>query len=157
MAVGVNVQTLTLLSNRFLKKFKQNKKGGLLIISSVAGLFGVKHVLAYSSTKAFQIAFARGLWDEMSEHNVDVVVSVAGGIRTTGLSTVLDAEDYPPGTQTPEEVALESVSFMSAKGGPVLIPGSLNRLMQSFLQLLPSWASTKLIGYNLEKRLRKKQ
>jgi len=150
MAVGVNVQTLTILSSRYLNKFKEQKRGGFLIVSSVAGLYGAKYVATYASTKAFQIALAKGLWSEMSQYGVDVVCSIAGGIRTSGLSAVFDESEYPPGTQTAEEVALESISYMASRSGPLLIPGSTNRLINFFLMLLPSKISTQIIGDRIE-------
>jgi hypothetical protein len=153
-AVGVNVQTPLMLLNRLLQKFVERKRGGAILVSSVAGLYGSSMVATYAATKAFQYTLAKGLWAEMRSHNVDVVSCIASGIRTKGLSTVFDANE-PPGTQDPQEVAQEAVQHMASKSGPVLIPGSTNRLVNLILGMLPSGIATRIIAYNTEKLMEK--
>jgi short-subunit dehydrogenase len=56
--------------------------GGLLIVSSMAGLSPVPYQTAYSATKAFLVNFGCGLWHETQGRNVSVTTFVPGGIRT---------------------------------------------------------------------------
>jgi short-subunit dehydrogenase len=149
LAVGVNVQTPLLLLNDLLPKFAEQKRGGIILVSSTAGLFGAKYIATYAATKAYQMTLAAGLWDEMRQHGVDVVSTIAGGIRTSGLSTVFGGKE-PPGTQTAEEVALESVQFLASRSGPTIIPGTFNRFINSLLNLLPRKFSTMIIGAKIE-------
>lgn len=56
--------------------------GGLLLVSSMAGLTPVPYQTAYSATKAFLVNFGCGLWHETRRKNVSVTTFVPGGIQT---------------------------------------------------------------------------
>jgi short-subunit dehydrogenase len=154
-AVGVNVETPLVLIHNLLDKFVKRKRGGVVIISSIAGLYGSKYVAAYAATKAYQFTLAKGLWAEYSPLGVDIVSTVPGGISTPGLSLVFDSSDYPPGTQAADEVARESLQFLASRSGPMLVTGSTNRLFTFILNLLPSKYPPRILTDQMEADIRK--
>ncbi|HWO08304.1 MAG TPA: SDR family NAD(P)-dependent oxidoreductase [Polyangiaceae bacterium] len=61
---------------------KRAEGGGLLLVSSMAGLMPVPYQTAYSATKGFLVNFGCGLHHEMLPRGVSVTTFVPGGIRT---------------------------------------------------------------------------
>ena len=57
-------------------------RGGILLMSSLAGGQGTPIVAAYAASKAFEIVLAEGLWDELRPAGVDVLACRAGPTRT---------------------------------------------------------------------------
>ncbi|MAC59988.1 MAG: short-chain dehydrogenase [Novosphingobium sp.] len=64
--------------NRFLKR----GGGGIVIMSSGAGLGGQPWLVMYSATKAFELNFVESLWAELDGKNVDIV-GIAAPIMDT--------------------------------------------------------------------------
>lgn len=64
--------------NRFLAR----GKGGVVIMSSGAGLGGQPWLVMYSATKAFELNFVESLWAELDGQNIDIV-GVAAPIMDT--------------------------------------------------------------------------
>jgi short-subunit dehydrogenase len=60
-------------------------RGGLIVMSSLAGQQGSPGLSAYAATKAFGAILAEGLWGEAREHGVDVVTCVPGAVSTPSL------------------------------------------------------------------------
>jgi short-subunit dehydrogenase len=56
--------------------------GGILIVSSMAGINPVPYQTAYSGTKAFLVHYGLGLWHELKGTNVSVTTYAPGGIAT---------------------------------------------------------------------------
>jgi hypothetical protein len=56
--------------------------GGLMLVSSLAGLTPVPYQTAYSATKAFLVNYGCGLYHELRGRNVSVTTFVPGGIQT---------------------------------------------------------------------------
>ncbi|MFT6231131.1 MAG: delta14-sterol reductase [Myxococcota bacterium] len=97
-------------------------RGGIVLVSSLAGLQGSPRVATYAASKAFNVVLAEALWHELKP--VNVVVSIAGAIRTPGYSQAATRE--APGTLDPEQVV--SATLAALGRGPRVIPGRVNRL-----------------------------
>jgi short-subunit dehydrogenase len=81
--LATNVTSVVRLATRFLPYLEDKQQaGGLLIVSSMAGLTPVPYQTAYSGTKAFLVNFGCGLHHEMWSRNVSVTTFVPGGIQT---------------------------------------------------------------------------
>ncbi|MBI5536713.1 MAG: SDR family NAD(P)-dependent oxidoreductase [Deltaproteobacteria bacterium] len=98
--------------------------GGLVLMSSIAGLQGAPHLAAYAASKAFNIVLGESLWAELKPKGVDVVVSCAGAIRTPGY--LKTATKDAPGTLDPQQVAEQTLAALGK--GPRVIPGGTNKL-----------------------------
>jgi short-subunit dehydrogenase len=48
-------------------------KGGIVLVSSGAGLVGAQNMVAYAATKAFDMVMAESLWAELHDKGVDVL------------------------------------------------------------------------------------
>jgi uncharacterized protein len=80
--------------------------GGVVLVSSGAGLVGAPNMVAYAATKAFDIVMAESLWAEWHPYGVDVLGLVLGMTDTPALRTLLAAR----GAAVPEDAPIEGAS-----------------------------------------------
>ncbi|KAL0479859.1 HSD17B3 [Acrasis kona] len=103
--INVNVNTLTYMLRDFVKKFKVQRRGGILIISSLAAVSGIPKFSQYAATKSYQTTLVKGVWEEVRSHNVDVVVTVPGAISTRRPSKYMTPQqtnrDFKPHLKLP--------------------------------------------------------
>ena len=109
-------------------------RGGVVLMSSLAGLQGSPRIATYAASKAFNTILAEGLWRELAPHGVAVLVSCAGAIRTPGYQRATGRE--APGTLAAADVAERTLLALGA--GPRVVPGLVNRLAAFLMgRLLP--------------------
>jgi hypothetical protein len=109
-------------------------RGGIVLMSSIAGLQGAPHLAAYAASKAFNIVLGESLWAELGPKGVEVVVSCAGAIRTPGY--LRTARRQAPGTLDPAQVAEQTLRALGK--GPRVVPGATNKLAALLLSRLLS-------------------
>jgi short-subunit dehydrogenase len=104
--------------------------GGIVLLSSAAGLYGGARMVAYSASKAFDMVMGEALWAELSDKGVDVLSVVLGATDTPGLRRTLtrngalsspDGVIALPGVGTVEEVVAETLANLSS--GPTVLVG----------------------------------
>ncbi len=77
-----NVKSNLWLSKAAIPLLKKNNKGNIIIVSSIAGLQGVKNLGAYSISKTADIGLIRSLAVELGEFNITVNGLCPGIIKT---------------------------------------------------------------------------
>ena len=94
-------------------------RGGIVLLSSGAGLVGAPNMVAYAATKAFDTVMAEALWAELHDRGVDVLGLVLGLTDTPALRTLLarrgqlagpDDSSPIPGAVSAEEVAAVAIA-----------------------------------------------
>ena len=78
--VDVNCRAVVELSHHFARRFAAQRRGGLVLMSSLLAFQGVPRAATYAATKAFIQTFAEGLRLELSGSGVDVVASAPGPV-----------------------------------------------------------------------------
>jgi short-subunit dehydrogenase len=135
-----------LLSQRFLAR----GSGGILLMSSLSAYQGSAYISTYAATKAFTIVLAEGLWEEWHEHGVDVLVCVAGAIRTPNMAASQPKKTGGLGDMTLEPVQVVSEALAALGRQPYVIPGRKNRLASFMMRhLLPRKLAIKFMGRTL--------
>lgn len=81
-AFDIHVHAVFHLCVGVVPYMKKKKEGAIVLISSAAGLRGVKNALAYAVVKGSIPQFTRALAFELSEHNIRVNCVSPGVIRT---------------------------------------------------------------------------
>ncbi len=61
---------------------EKNKSGGIILMSSLAGLLGMQLIAPYASSKAFAWNLAEALFHELKPNNIDVMACIAGATAT---------------------------------------------------------------------------
>ena len=135
LAAAVNVRTPLLLAKLLSKPMIQNERGGIVLMSSLAGAQGSPKLAAYAATKAFNAVLAEGLWKELKPRGVDVIACCAGAILTPGYSQA-EKSKKAPGTMTANEVAEQTLKALGKK--PVIVPGAVNKIGRFVLTRLLS-------------------
>ena len=137
--VDVNIRTPLLLTKLMSSAMIANKKGGIVLMSSLAGAQGSPKIATYAASKAFNAILAEGIWKELEKHQIDVMASCAGAISTPGFNKASTGKDAP-GTLTANEVAEDTLNALGK--GPTIIPGFTNKLAHFFMnRIFPrKWA-----------------
>ncbi len=141
--IRVNCMGPVRLAHHFGNQMTTRGRGGVLLMSSLAGFHGAAMVSAYAATKAFNRVFAEGLWDELRSGGVDVLASCAGATDTPGYRRVTPKDAVK--TMRPDKVAQQSLDAL--RDGPTMTPGLTNRLAGLFMQrVLPRRSAVKILG-----------
>ncbi|HEX2876407.1 MAG TPA: SDR family NAD(P)-dependent oxidoreductase [Polyangiaceae bacterium] len=127
--------------------------GGLMIVSSMAGIHPVPFQTHYSGTKAFLVHFGVGLWHELVGRNVSVTVYAPSGV----VSEMTAGESFTPlrrWLMPVEQAASEGVEAFRARKY-LHISGFVNRVGSVFARILPQRFSTGLVAAQYRSALKK--
>ena len=142
----VNCRRPLELAHLFARPMAKRGRGGILLMSSLAGTQGSPFIAHYGATKAWNTVMAEGLWGELREHGIDVLACRAGATRTpkylrdSGEERSAFVPEMEPG-----DVAAEALAALGRK--PSMVPGRANRLAAGLMQrLLPRRTAVTLMG-----------
>jgi len=103
--MDANMRSTFLFSRHVVPVMIKQKSGLVLMISSMAGVYGFAGEAAYCATKFAQVGFAQGLDKELRPHGIKVGTINPGGVKTefalgkgrteesVAQSAMLEAED----------------------------------------------------------------
>ena len=134
-ATEVNVRAPLLLTKLLSAPMIERGRGGIVLMSSLAGSQGSPNIAAYAATKSFNAILAEGLWKELGPHGVDVLACMAGAILTPGYQAAESAKPAP-GTLKAKDVAEQTLNALGK--GPIIVPGRVNKLARFILMRLLS-------------------
>ena len=80
--VDSNVRSTFLFSRHAVPVMIRQKSGAVLMISSMAGIYGFAGEAVYCATKFAQVGFAQALDKELRPHGIKVGVICPGGVKT---------------------------------------------------------------------------
>ncbi|HRV70156.1 MAG TPA: SDR family NAD(P)-dependent oxidoreductase [Marmoricola sp.] len=116
--LDLNVNAMLALTHHFALPMKQRRRGGILLVGSLAGYVGTATEAIYGGAKAFGRIFAEGLWSELRDYDVHVLELVLGVTRTPAMERAGLRFDVPSLTVgEPAEVAREGLAALP--DGPV--------------------------------------
>lgn len=133
LAASVNVRTPLLLAKLLSEQMTARQRGGIVLMSSLAGTQGSPSLATYAATKSFNTILAEGLWRELKPHGIDVLASVAGAILTPGYQQA-ESTKAAPGTLEASAVAEQTLRALGH--GPIVIPGAMNKIARFALMRL---------------------
>jgi uncharacterized protein len=121
-------ETVVALTHRLLPAMIERGRGGVIMISSLAGFTPVPFAAVYSATKAFLTTFSLALEAEVARFGVSVVTVCPGRLRVAPEDAANSGprKKFPGGEQTHEEVVREALRTL-ARGGGLVIPGRVNK------------------------------
>jgi len=155
--LSINTRTLLHLVHGFSNRLiAESKTGGILLVSSLAGLIGPSWVATYAATKSFSIRLTEALYQELKDHDIDITVCCMGTVSTpTYWKGKPSFEKMKPPIMQPAEAAGYAISQLGVK--PICIPGITNRLQYFFLMnLIPRRLASRLVNNAMEKMYGKK-
>jgi short-subunit dehydrogenase len=110
------------LCHHFAAPMATRGKGGIVLVSSGAGLAGGANMVAYCASKAFDMVMAEALWAELHDEGVDVlglVLSVTDTpaerriLARRGLLLSADDTSPIPGATSVEDTVAEAIDNLS--------------------------------------------
>ena len=109
------------LCHHFAAPMQERGHGGIVVVSSGAGLVGGRNMVAYGASKAFDMVMAEALWAELHSTGIDVLGVVLGVTDTPALRRTLlrrgqlaDPDEPIPGASTAEAVVAETLANLSS-------------------------------------------
>ena len=127
-------------------------RGGVVLMSSIAGFQGSGYLATYAATKAFNRVLAEGLWYEWKDMGVDVIACCAGATATPNYINTNPGKASPlePRPQQPEQVAEECLHTIGKK--PSFISGTGNKLVSFLMQhILSGKMAVNMMGEGMKK------
>ena len=125
LAAAVNVKAPMMLTKYLSASMIKRRRGGIVLMSSLAGAQGSPNIAAYAATKSFNAILAEGLWKELKPHGIDVLACCAGAILTPGYQQAEKAKPAP-GTLEADKVAEQTLKALG--NGPIIVPGVINKI-----------------------------
>lgn len=126
----LNTQTHLELAHHFGQLFEKRGSGGILLVSSTAGLQGTPFIGNYAGAKAYLLNIGLALNYEMCGTGVDVTVVLPGPTKTPGLldKPAIPLHTLPAPQMSPKAVASIGLNALG-KNKPFVIAGRVNRMM----------------------------
>jgi len=150
--IEINTHTPIKLVHAFVQQLKKNKlPGGILLMSSLAGLMGMQLVAPYAATKAFAWNLAEALHYELKDCNIDIMACIAGATATPAyLESQPHYGLFRPAVMKPDEVAEKALNKLGSK--TLFIPGFSNRTSYFILtRLLPRRVASAIANNTMRK------
>ncbi len=118
----VHINTIVESIRLFLPAMIERRAGGIINVSSIAGLLPLPYLAEYAATKAFLISFSVALAEEVRTTGVRIQACCPGQTQTDFHSTAGLQPRSPLTMQSSEEVVRVSLAAL-AKGSPVTTIG----------------------------------
>lgn len=127
--IDLNITAQMAMVRHFGEPMKQRRRGGILLVGSLAGFMGQAQISIYAAVKAFCRIFAEGLWLELREYDVDVLEFVLGVTRTPAMARAGLAMNIPGlHVSEPEDVARQALAALG--DGPVQVAAGNERAVE---------------------------
>lgn len=132
----VNILTPIKMLHYFGGEMVKQGRGGIVLMSSLAGLQGSGYLTMYGATKAFDKVIAEGLWYEWRKKGVDVIACCVGATATPNYINTKPTKTsiFEPKPQLPEKVVEECLRKIGTT--PSFISGQSNKTASFIMQKL---------------------
>jgi uncharacterized protein len=130
--LDVNCRAVLAMSYHFGRRFAAQKRGGLILMSSLLAFQGVPLSANYAATKAYIQSLVEGLRIELAPFGVDVLASAPGPIHS-GFAT--RARMQMTLAAQPQTVAQPTLDALGKK--TTVRPGWLSKFLEGSLSFLP--------------------
>lgn len=129
----LNVKAHLDLAHHFGHHLAQRKRGGLLLVSSTAGLQGIPFSAEYAAAKAYVLTLGEALHVEFQKKGVYVTVLLPGATNTPMLeASGLSPDKLPVKPMSTKQCVAEGLAALSAHRA-THIAGSLNRVLAALM------------------------
>ncbi|MGB1580368.1 MAG: SDR family NAD(P)-dependent oxidoreductase [Nevskiales bacterium] len=147
--IDVNCRGPVTLAHQLTPRLIERGKGGILLMTSMAGFQGSALVGTYAATKAFDTILGESLWTELAPYGVDAMACVAGATETPDFLRKTPAEKKAKAfPMQPEAVAREGIQALEncRNKGPIHIVGRMNRTVNAATKIMSHKGRTKFFS-----------
>jgi len=145
--IRLNVVALTRLTRAALPGLVRRGHGGIINVSSLAGMQPAPFNATYGATKAFVNSFTEALYEELRGTGVRVLALCPGFTRTEFQERAgIDASGIPSLAWMSAEAVVDAAVAAYARGDAVCVPGFGNWAMSSVTAAMPRALVRRLLG-----------
>src|SRR5712692_11614222 len=150
----INLQNAAVveLTYELLPAMIEQRRGGIINVSSMAGFQPIPYATIYSATKSFLTTFSLALEAEVRRYNVSVVTLCPGRLRAD-MEEPDEGErkKVPGGEQSHDDVVRLALRRLD-RGGGLVIPGAMNKFTAFAGRFVPRSRVARLIGKMTKKQ-----
>jgi short-subunit dehydrogenase len=136
----VNCEALLTLTHHFSQRFARQKRGGIILMSSLVAFQGVPYAAHYSATKAYVQSLAEALSLELKPYGVDVLAAAPGPVRSGFGKRANMKMDM---SLAPSQVGAPILKALGRK--TTVLPGFLSKFLVYSLRTLPRWGKVRIM------------
>jgi uncharacterized protein len=136
----VNCEALLTLTHHFSQLFAKNKRGGIILMSSMVAFQGVPFSANYAATKAYVQCLAEALAVELKPFGVDVLAAAPGPVAS-GFGERADMKMSM--SLTPAQVGVPILKALGRK--TTVLPGFLTKFLVYSLRTVPRWGKVQIM------------
>ncbi|MEM8999400.1 MAG: SDR family oxidoreductase [Bacteroidota bacterium] len=138
----VNTLALMILTHHFAQRFAAQKRGGIILMSSIVGFQGTPNAAHYGATKAYVQALGEGLYYELKTYGVDVLAAAPGPVHS-GFARVANMQ--MGNALEPSQVGLPILKALGKKS--TVFPGNLTKILIFGLRTVPRWGKIRIMKF----------
>jgi short-subunit dehydrogenase len=143
--IDLNCRANLMLIRHYGALMAVRRRGGIVVMSSMAGMQGAPFVAAYGATKAFLISLGEALSVELAPRGVEVTVCAPPAVRTPGYLSSTPQGARSPVESEPEDVARIAVSALGRSA--LVVPGTAARIARFMMtRLMPRRAAVAMMA-----------
>ena len=137
----VNCEAVLVLSHYFGQLFALQKRGGIVLMSSIVAFQGVPHAATYAATKAYIQTLGEAISRELLPQGVDVLVAVPGPVASgfgerAGMQMNMALK--------PAQVGADVLRALGRSQS--VVPGLLSKVLVYSLRTVPRWGKIKIMS-----------
>ncbi|MEO1259923.1 MAG: SDR family NAD(P)-dependent oxidoreductase [Bacteroidota bacterium] len=136
----VNCTALLEVTHHFSRQFVKNKRGGIILLSSMVGFQGVPFAANYAATKAYVQSLGEALHVELKPYGVDVLATAPGPVKS-GFEGRANMQMNM--SMSPAQVAVPILKALGRKS--TNLPGFLTKFLVSSLRTVPRWGKVRIM------------
>ena len=137
----VNCEALLSITHYYSKQFVQQKRGGIILMSSMVAFQGTPYSANYAATKAYVQTLAEALAVELKPFGIDVLAAAPGPVES-GFSERANMKMSM--SLTPSQVGIPILKALGRK--TIVLPGLLTKILVYSLRTVPRWVKVKIMA-----------
>jgi uncharacterized protein len=136
----VNCEAVLSLTHYFAQKFKHQKRGGIIFLSSLVAFQGVPYAANYAATKAYVQSFAEALAVELKPFGISILSASPGPVESNFGQR---ANMQMGRALQPSQLGVPILSALGKQTN--VIPGFLSKFLTYSLRTVPRFAKVKIM------------
>lgn len=139
--IQVNCEALLSLTHHYSQQFVQQKRGGIILMSSMVAFQGVPYAANYAATKAYVQSLAEGLAVELAPYGVDILAAAPGPVESGfGQRAHMKMSLF----LTPKQVGIPILKALGRR--TTVLPGLLTKILVYALRTVPRWGKVRIMA-----------
>lgn len=136
----VNCEAVLSLTHYFSQQFKQQRRGGIIFLSSLVAFQGVPYSANYAATKAYIQSLAEALAIELKPFGIDILAAAPGPVES-GFGQRANMQMGK--ALKPSELGVPILKALGRQTN--VVPGLLSKILVYSLRTVPRWAKIKIM------------